>query len=70
MEQGNQVKVRLFTYKSIRHYGGREIKQTSHICNATFLIDQVHTKVVELLEDCAGFKKGHKIAVLNIDFNI
>lgn len=64
------IKVRLFTYKSFRHYGGREIVTTPHICNASFVADQTHTQVVELLEDCAGWKKGHKIAVQNKDFNI
>jgi hypothetical protein len=64
------VKVRLFTYKSFRHYGGREITTTPHICEALFIADQKHTQVVELLADCAGFKKGHKIAVNNKDFDI
>lgn len=66
----NQIKVRLYTYKSFRHYGGREITTTTHTCNAVFVADQKHTQVVELLEDCAGHKKGHKIAVNNKDFNI
>lgn len=64
------IKVRLFTYKSRRHYGGRDITPMPHICGAKFLFDQVHTKVVELQEDCAGFRRGHKIAVQNSDFDI
>lgn len=64
------IKVRLFSYKSFRHYGGREITTIAHICRALFVKDQTHTKVVELLEDCAGFNKGHKIAVDNKDYNV
>lgn len=58
------LKVRLYTYKSFRHYGGREIQSTAHICDAKFIKNQIdHTTVVELLEDCAGYKKGFLIAV-------
>lgn len=64
------IKVRLFTYKSFRHYGGREIQTTQYVCDAVFVADQTHTKVVELLSACAGFDKGHKIAVMNKDFDI
>lgn len=64
------MRVRLYTYKSLRHYGGREINTTSHLCDAVFIADQIHTKVVELLNDCAGYKKGHKIAIDNKDFDI
>jgi len=66
-----KTKIRLYNYKSFRHYGGREINTTHVICDAVFISDQKDgTKLVELLEDCAGFKKGHKIAVLPKDFNI
>jgi hypothetical protein len=65
-----QIKVRLFSYKSYRHYGGREINTTAHICDAIFVADQIDTKVVVLLSDCAGYKKGHKIAVQNNNFDI
>lgn len=64
------VKVRLFTYRSIRHYGGRNITTTAHICNAQLVADDKHTKIVILLQDCAGYKVGHKIAVQNKDYNI
>lgn len=66
-----KVRVRLFTHKSFRHYGGREIKTTPHVCDALFIMRQRdHTNVVELLEDCAGFKKGHNIAVGDRNFNV
>lgn len=71
MESNTQIKVRLFTYKSFRHYGGREITTTPHICLAKFIKSQSdHTEVVELLEPCAGWKAGHKIAVQTKDFNL
>jgi len=71
MTQGTQIRVRILSYKSFRHYGGREITSTSNICLATFLFSQRdHTNVVELNEDCAGYKKGHKISILPIDFDI
>lgn len=68
--ENQPIKVRLFTSKSFRHYGGREITTTPHICDAIFIADQKHTQVVQLLSDCAGYSKGHKIAVDNKDFNI
>lgn len=65
------VKIRLLTYKSFRHYGGREITTTSHICSAVLIEQQRdHSFYVELLEDCAGFKKGYKIAVLENNYDI
>lgn len=70
MKAGTIVIIRLYTYKSFRHYGGREITETPAKCKASFIADQVHTKVVTLLEDCAGFKRGYKIAVDNKDFNL
>lgn len=71
-ESGVVVKVRLFTYKSFRHYGGREIKTISHTCSATLIgLQNGHQKyIVELLEPCAGWPTGHKIAVSENNFNI
>jgi hypothetical protein len=68
----DNVKVRLYSHKWFRHYGGREITTTAHLCSAAFIKyqEQDHTYVVEILEDCAGYKKGHKIAVMQKDFNI
>ncbi len=69
--EGSNVKVRLFSYKSFRHYGGRVINTTPHICNAIFIkIQEDNTYLVELSENCASFKKGHKIAVLINEFNV
>ena len=63
--------VRLYSYKSFRHYGGREITTTPYICKAEFVANQQdHSIVVKLLEGCAGFKSGHLIAVNPIDFDI
>jgi hypothetical protein len=60
-----KVNVMLYTYKSIRHYGGREIITTPHSCEANYLYYQDDgTHVVELLKDCANYKAGHKIALL------
>lgn len=70
MNTSTPVKVRLFTYKSFRHYGGREIITTPHICKAEFLADQIDTIVVRLLEPCAGFNTGHKISVQPKDYDI
>ena len=66
------MKIRLLTYKSFRHYGGREITPTPHICEAEFVKRQPvdHTIVVKLLEDCGNFKKGHILAVQENDFDI
>lgn len=65
------ITIRLFSYKSFRHYGGREITVTPHLCKALFIKRQSdHTNLVELLEDCIGLKKGHLIAVIDRDFNI
>ena len=71
MNPNDQVKIRLYTYKSFRHYGGREINTTSHICSAIFLFEQTDgTNVCQLCEDCAGYKIGSKIAILEKDFNL
>jgi len=65
------ITIRLFTYNSFRHYGGSEITSTPHLCKAIFIKRQNdHTNLVKLLEDCAGFEKGHLIAVIDINFNI
>jgi hypothetical protein len=65
------VMIRLYEYKSFRHYAGREITSIPHICPAKFIEEQRdHTFVVELLEPCMLFKIGYKIAVLPKDFNI
>jgi len=66
-----EITIRLFTYKSLRHYGGREITSIPHRCKAVFIKRQSdHTNLVELLEDCANFRKGHLIAVSDINFNV
>ena len=71
METGTLIKIRLFSYKSQRHYGGRDIKSYPHICNAKYIKEQIdHTYLVELTEPCMMFNVGHKIAVLQKDFNI
>lgn len=71
MEAGYVVTVRFSTYKSHRHYGGRQILTTTHLCRATFVeMQRDHTALVVLLENCAGYCAGHKIAINPIDFNI
>lgn len=71
METGTEVKIRLFSYKSQRHYGGRDIKSYPHVCKAKFIEEQRdHTFVVELLEPCMLFSIGYKIAVQPNNFNI
>lgn len=65
------MKVRLYSFKSFRHYGGREIKSTALLCEAVLIEEQIdRTFYVELLESAAGYNKGHKIAVNPIDYNI
>jgi len=66
-----ETTIRLYSYKSFRHYGGREITTNAHLCKALFIRTQDdHTNLVKLLEDCAGYKKGHLIAVQDCDFNV
>jgi len=66
-----EINVRLFTYKSFRHYGGRVITPTAHICKARLIeIQQDHSYYVELLEDCAGHKCGKKISVIKHNYNV
>jgi len=72
IEIGQQVKVRIISFTSFRHYGGREISSTPNICNSTLVAIQsgFQPYIVELLEDCAGLKKGHKIAIPENNFNL
>ena len=72
MEANTQIKVRLYSYTSFRHYGGREINTTPYVCSAIFIekLTINNTNIVALTEDCAGYKKGHKIAVMEKDFNV
>jgi len=71
MESGTVIKVRLYEFKSFRHYGGREITTIPHVCHAKFIEEQRdHTLLVQLIETCMLFKSGHKIAVLPKDFNL
>lgn len=63
--------IRITTFSSTRHYGGRDIKQVQHICKANFIKDQRdNTKLCKLIEDCAGYKANHLLAVQPIDFNV
>lgn len=66
------VKIRLLSFKSFRHYGGREITTKVNFCQAVLIDTQsgYQKYIVELLEDCAGFKKGHKIAISENDYNL
>lgn len=71
MEAGTQINVKVYSYKSVRIYGGREITTTFEIVPALFVKDQRdHTHVVELIQDCKSYKKGHVIAVQPKDFNV
>lgn len=75
---GQTCKVRLFSYKSTRHYGGREILSHAHIVDATLvaLQNDFLRYVVVLNTDTKDYKgnlmyrKGHKIAVSEKDFMI
>jgi hypothetical protein len=72
IEVGSEVNIRLFTYKSRRHYGGRDITTTAHIVKAKLYATQGgHQKyIVDLLEAGAGYPKSHRIAVCENDFNL
>lgn len=71
METGSIVIIRLFQYKSFRHYGGRSITSVPHTCKAKFIEQQRdHSFLCELQEPCNGFLAGHKIAVPSGNFNI
>lgn len=73
---GQTYIVRLMSYKSVRHYGGREITPVAHFIEATLVAiqDGYQPYVVTLNEDMkdyAGrmqYRKGHKIAVTENDF--
>lgn len=75
---GQTFKIRLNSYKSIRHYGGREITPYKHIVNATLIGLQRGPQyyIMSLqsdMKDYKGrvqFKKGHKIAVTDRDFDV
>jgi len=72
IEIGQQVKVRILSFTSFRHYGGREISTKPNVSNSILVAIQsgYQPYIVELLEDCAGLKKGHKIAIAENDFNV
>lgn len=71
MEANTEIKVRVYRFKSFRHYGGREITTIPFVVKAKYLFSQQdHTEVVELLEGCEAYPKGHKIAVMRKDFNV
>lgn len=72
IEIGQQVKVRILSFTSFRHYGGREVSTKANISNSILVAIQAGTQpyIVELLEDCDGLKKGHKIAITENDFNV
>ena len=72
IEIGQEVKVRIVSFTSFRHYGGREITSKSNIVNAKLIKMQsgFQPYIVELLDKCESLPKGHKIAVSETDFNI
>lgn len=73
---GQTYKVRLMSYKSVRHYGGREITPFAHFVDATLvnIQDGFQPYVVTLnadMKDYKGrlqYKAGHKIAICENDF--
>lgn len=75
---GETFKVRLLSYTSFRHYGGREIKTDAHTVDAVLVgIQDGHQRyIVELTHDCRDahgkiqYKSGHKIAVCDNDFSL
>jgi hypothetical protein len=69
---GETFKVRLLSYTSFRHYGGREIKTDAHTVDAVLVgIQDGHQRyIVELTHDCMQYKAGHKIAVCENDFSL
>jgi hypothetical protein len=62
---GQTYKVRIVSYKSFRHYGGREITEKIDFVDAVLvgLQDSDQRYIVSLTQSCIGFPKGHKIAV-------
>jgi hypothetical protein len=69
---GQLCRIRICTYKSFRHYGGREINESVSYANAILvgLQDSTQCYLVELLDASCGFIKGHKIAVNDNDFEL
>jgi hypothetical protein len=69
---GQTFKIRIVSHKSFRHYGGREITSTANFVNAVLdsIQDSDRPFIMTLLDSCAGFNKGHKIAVSDTDFDI
>lgn len=75
---GETFKVRLLSYTSFRHYGGREIKTDAHVVDAVLvgLQDGYLRYIVELTRDCKDaqgkvqYKSGRKIAVCENDFSL
>lgn len=68
----NQYKIRLNSYKSLRHYGGRDITTFAHVVNATLTALQdggSQPYIFTLDQDVKNhkgqivYKAGHKIAI-------
>lgn len=66
------IKIRLYSYKSFRHYGGREITTTPHTCEAELVKTQPGHQpyICRLLTACSGYPAGHLIAVREKDYNV
>lgn len=66
------MKIRLYSHKSFRHYGGREITETTHTCEAALVRTQAgHAPYVcKLITACAGYPAGHVIAIMEKDYNV
>lgn len=63
-----KIKIRIKEQKTHR---GRPVSVIVHTVDALAIKSQDdNTTVCELLGDCAGFKKGHLLAVYKTDFNI
>ena len=75
---GSTYKIRLVSYKSIRHYGDCDFTPYVHIVDATLVAiqDGYQPYIVTLndrVKDHTGhtqYKKGHKIAIREKDFNL
>lgn len=75
---GQTFMVRLMSYKSVRHYGGRDITPYAHLVEATLvaLQDGLQPYIVTLNEEMKAYNgrvqypKGHKIAICENDFNV
>ena len=74
-EINNQYEIRLSSFKSLRHYGGRDITTFAHIVNATLtaIQDGAAPYIFTLNQDVKNnngatiYKAGHKIAVNSRD---